>query len=85
MEGISQAVRRNVPGFRRSGDGVKVGRVLAHNAFEQGGQNFDFTDSGNDMGVEFLRFLAVADVENLVGAGLFDDRLAPFTGGVGEE
>ena len=68
-----------------AGDGVQVCRVLADEAFEQGGQNFDFTDPGNDMGVEFLRFLAVADVENLVGPGLFDDGLARFTGGVGEE
>ena len=37
------------------------------------------------MGVEFLRFLAVAGVEDLVGYGLFDDGLARFAGGVGEE
>ena len=37
VEGIGQAVGGDVPGFRRPGDGVEVGRVLSDEALEQGG------------------------------------------------
>src|SRR5437899_10525824 len=85
MKRVNPRVRRNVPAFRDAGDGMQIDGIFGDETFEQREDDVMFGDAGDDMGVEVLRFGAVAEVKDLLTISRLDTRLAFAAAGKDDE
>jgi hypothetical protein len=64
MEGINEAVGRNIPRFGDARHRVEIFWIVGDEAFEEGQRETKLWHAGDDLRVDVLRFGAVADVQD---------------------
>ena len=81
VEGVHQAVGTDFPALGDARDDLQGGRILEHQAFEQGDDDVVLGHAGDDMGIELLRLGTIAPVQHLLAVARLDAAFAAAAGG----
>ena len=81
VEGVGEAVGRDLPALGHAGHGMQVARILGHQAFEERGDDALLGEARHELRVEIADFGADAAVEDLFAVAALDVGLAAGAGG----
>ncbi len=85
VERVRQPVGRRVPTLGYPGHGMEVMVIVVDERLVEGAHDVGLGDAGDDLGVEFARLAAVAQVQDAVAVALFDGCEGLRTRTAGEE